>query len=60
MTKPAPRGLNSPQTESIIKWMSRTQTCTVPEERRQARGKFLQGAPVALLTTTGRRPVSRE
>lgn len=55
MTKPAPRGLNSPQTESIIKWMSRTQTWLYQKSGGKLGGKFLQGAPVALLTTTGRK-----
>lgn len=53
--KPAPRGLNSPQTTTIIKWMSRAQTFLYKKTGGRLGGKFLQGAPVALLTTTGRK-----
>jgi len=53
--KPAPRGLNSPRTETIIKWMSRTQTFLYRKTGGRIGGKFLQGAPVALLTTIGRK-----
>ena len=53
--KPAPRGLNSPQTDTIIKWMSRAQTWVYKKTDGKLGGKFLQGAPVALLTTTGRK-----
>ena len=53
--KPAPRGLNSPQTEKIIKWVSRAQTFLYQKTGGKLGGKFLQGAPVALLTTTGRK-----
>lgn len=53
--KPAPRGLNSPQTTTIIKWMSRAQTWIYKKTDGKFGGKFLQGAPVALLTTTGRK-----
>ena len=55
MAKPAPRGLNSPQTNTIIKWMSRGQTWLYKKTDGKLGGKFLQGAPVALLTTTGRK-----
>ena len=55
MAKPAPRGLNSPQTTTIIKWMSRAQTFLYKKTGGRLGGKFLQGAPVALLTTTGRK-----
>lgn len=55
MTKPAPRGLNSPQTETIIKWMSRAQSWLYRKTGGKLGGTFLQGAPVALLTTTGRK-----
>ena len=54
-TKPPPRGLNSPLTGHIIKWMSRTQTWLYQKTGGKVAGKFLQGAPVALLTTTGRK-----
>jgi len=50
-----PRGLNSPRTEAIIKWMSRAQTWVYRKTDGRFGGTFLQGAPVALLTTTGRK-----
>ena len=53
--KPAPKGLNSPQTTTIIKLMSRAQTFIYKKTGGKVGGKFLQGAPVALLTTTGRK-----
>jgi deazaflavin-dependent oxidoreductase (nitroreductase family) len=53
--KPAPKGLNSPQTNTIIKWMSRAQTFVYKKTDGKIGGKFLQGAPVALLTTIGRK-----
>jgi deazaflavin-dependent oxidoreductase (nitroreductase family) len=53
--KPPPRGLNSPQTNRIIKWMSRAQTWIYRKTDGRLGGTFLQGAPVALLTTTGRK-----
>ena len=53
--KAAPRGLNSPQTNTIIKWMSRAQTFVYKKTGGKVGGTFLQGAPVALLTTTGRK-----
>ena len=55
MPKPAPKGLNSPQTTTIIKLMSRAQTFIYKKTGGKVGGKFLQGAPVALLTTTGRK-----
>jgi deazaflavin-dependent oxidoreductase (nitroreductase family) len=55
MAKPAPRGLNSPQTNTIIKWMSRATAFLYQKTDGKVGGKFLQGAPVALLTTTGRK-----
>jgi len=53
--KPPPKGLNSPQTKHIIKWMSRANTWVYKKTNGKIGGKFLQGAPVALLTTTGRK-----
>ena len=53
--KPPPKGLNSPQTKQIIKWMSRANTWVYKKTNGKIGGKFLQGAPVALLTTTGRK-----
>ena len=55
MTKPAPKGLNSPRTKTIIKWMSRANTWVYKLTNGRVGGKFLQGAPVALLTTIGRK-----
>jgi len=49
-----PRYLNSPWADSVIKWMSRANTRIY----RRSNGKFggtAQKAPVALLTTTGRK-----
>ena len=53
--KTPPRGLNSTQTNTIIKWMSRAQTWIYRQTDGRLGGTFLQGAPVALLTTTGRK-----
>lgn len=53
--KTPPRGLNSPRTDTIIKWMSRAQTWLYKKTGGTLGGTFLQGAPVALLTTTGRK-----
>lgn len=50
-----PRGLNSPQTKHIVKWMSRINTWLYKRTDGKVGGKFLKGAPVALLTTTGRK-----
>ena len=50
-----PRALNSPQTKHIIKWMSRINTVLYKKTDGKVGGKFLKGAPVALLTTTGRK-----
>ena len=53
--KPPPKGLNTPTTKRIIKWMSRANTWVYKKTDGKIGGKFLQGAPVALLTTTGRK-----
>ena len=53
--KPPPKGLNSPQTTTVIKWMSRAQSWVYKKTNGKIGGTFLQGAPVALLTTTGRK-----
>ncbi|OBA84454.1 hypothetical protein A9W99_00885 [Mycobacterium sp. 1164966.3] len=50
-----PRALNSARTAVIIKWMSRINTWVYKRTGGKLGGKFLQGAPVALLTTTGRK-----
>jgi deazaflavin-dependent oxidoreductase (nitroreductase family) len=55
MAKPRPKGLDSPQTNTIIKWMSKAQAWVYRKSDGRLGGKFLQGAPVALLTTTGRK-----
>lgn len=54
MTTP-PRALNSAGTGVVIKWMSRINTWLYKATGGRVGGKFLQGAPVALLTTTGRK-----
>jgi F420H(2)-dependent quinone reductase len=51
----APRALNSAGTGVVIKWMSRLNTLAYKVSGGTIGGKFLQGAPVALLTTTGRK-----
>lgn len=55
MAATPPRGLNSPQTKHIVKWMSRINTWLYKRTDGKVGGKFLKGAPVALLTTTGRK-----
>jgi deazaflavin-dependent oxidoreductase (nitroreductase family) len=55
VSKPRPRGLDSAQSNTIIKWMSRGQTWLYKKTGGKLGGKFLQGAPVALLTTIGRK-----
>lgn len=55
MPKPAPRNLNSPVTDFVIKWMSRGNTWLYKATGGRVGGKFRHGAPVALLTTRGRK-----
>ena len=50
-----PKGLDSPLTKFIIKWMSRGQTALYKVSKGRIAGSFLEGAPVALVTTTGRK-----
>ena len=50
-----PRALNSAGTGVAIKWMSRINTWAYKVSGGRVGGKFLQGAPVALLTTIGRK-----
>lgn len=50
-----PRALNSAGTGVLIKWMSRLNTAVYKLSGGRIGGSFLQGAPVALLTTTGRK-----
>lgn len=55
MPKPRPNGLDTPSTKFIIKWMSRGQTALYKASNGKIAGKFLEGAPVALVTTIGRK-----
>ncbi|MEZ0362997.1 nitroreductase family deazaflavin-dependent oxidoreductase [Mycobacterium sp. pUA109] len=50
-----PRALNSAGTGVFIKWMSRVNTLAYKVSGGKLGGTFLQGAPVALLTTIGRK-----
>lgn len=50
-----PRGLNAPYTKFVVKWMSRVTASLYKRTGGKVGGKFLQGAPVALLTTIGRK-----
>ncbi len=50
-----PKGLDTPQSKFIIKWMSRANTFVYKKTDGRLGGKFLKGAPVALLTTIGRK-----
>lgn len=50
-----PKGLDSPLTKVIIKWMSRGQTALYKVSKGRVAGSFLEGAPVALVTTIGRK-----
>jgi F420H(2)-dependent quinone reductase len=54
MAKPPP-ALNSAGTGVLIKWMSRINTAVYKVSGGRVGGTFLQGAPVALLTTIGRK-----
>lgn len=55
MPKPRPKGLDTPTTKFIIKWMSRGQTALYKISNGKLAGSFLEGAPVALVTTIGRK-----
>lgn len=55
MAAEPPRGLNSPYTKHIVKWMSKANSFVYKKTDGRLGGKFLKGAPVALLTTTGRK-----
>jgi deazaflavin-dependent oxidoreductase (nitroreductase family) len=50
-----PRALNSAGTGVVIKWMSRLTAWAYKRSGGRVGGSFLQGAPVALLTTIGRK-----
>jgi hypothetical protein len=49
-----PRALNSKQTGTMIKWMSRANTWICKKSGGKVGDKFLRGAPVGILTTIGR------
>ena len=51
----APKALNSHQVGTFIKWMSRATAWIYKASSGRIGGRFLQGTPVALLTTTGRK-----
>lgn len=50
-----PPGLNADYAKTIMKLMSRVNTWVYEKTDGKIGGKFLRGAPVALLTTTGRK-----
>jgi deazaflavin-dependent oxidoreductase (nitroreductase family) len=54
VAKPPPPKLNSPVADTVIKWMSRGNTLLYKASGGRLGGTFGK-APVALLTTTGRR-----
>ncbi|HZQ31406.1 MAG TPA: nitroreductase family deazaflavin-dependent oxidoreductase [Mycobacterium sp.] len=58
MPKPAPRNLNSPVTTFFMKWMARGNTWLYKVTGGKRGGTFRK-APVALLTTTGRKSGQR-
>jgi F420H(2)-dependent quinone reductase len=47
--------LNTPQTRTVIKWMSRAQTLLFKTTNGKLGNKFLRGAEVGILTTIGRK-----
>jgi len=47
--------LNAPSTGTAIKWMSRAQTWIFKKTNGRLADKFLRGAEVGILTTTGRK-----
>ncbi len=56
---PAPRFLNTEQTRTFIKLMSRAQTFVFKKSGGRIGNKFLRGAAVGILTTTGRKTGQR-
>jgi len=50
-----PPGLDMPHARFIVKWMSRFNAWLYRISGGRIGGRFLRGAPVCLLTTTGRR-----
>ncbi|MCA9647380.1 MAG: nitroreductase family deazaflavin-dependent oxidoreductase [Polyangiaceae bacterium] len=55
MPKPRPDGLDSPIVPRIMRWMSHANTWVYKKSGGKLGGRFLGGAPVCLLTTTGRK-----
>ncbi len=55
MPKPRPDGLDSPLVPRIMRWMSHANTWLYQKSGGRVGGRFLRGAPVCLLTTTGRK-----
>jgi deazaflavin-dependent oxidoreductase (nitroreductase family) len=54
MPKPRPKNLNAPWVNFFIKWMAKGNTWIYKVSNGKLGGRF-QNAPVALLTTTGRK-----
>lgn len=50
-----PRMIDTPQFRFVMKWMSRAHTWLYRKSDGTVAGKFLKSAPVALVTTIGRR-----
>lgn len=55
MPKARPNGLDSPLVPRIMRWMSHANTWLYRKTGGRVGGRFLRGAPVCLLTTTGRK-----
>ena len=55
MAMPRPPGLDMPHARFLVKWMSRLNTWVYQKSDGKIGGRFLRGAPVCLLTTTGRK-----
>ena len=55
MAMPRPPGLDMAHARFIVKWMSRLNTWVYQKSDGKLGGRFLRGAPVCLLTTTGRK-----
>ncbi len=53
--KAKPPNLDAPWVGSIIKWMSSVNTWVYQKSGGKIGGKFMSGAPVMLLTTTGKK-----
>src|ERR1700751_1277220 len=55
MPKPRPRFLDSPAMDFFVKWVSKINTFMYRRSGGEGVGGSIQGIPVALLTTTGRK-----